>query len=148
MTTTYKATAVRAGKWWAVEVEDVPGAHTQGRNLKEAAEMAREAVALLLDVPEDEIAIDLNPELPPETTVALQDFHTRRTNREEAEEAERTAQEAAARALIQAGLSVRDAGTVLGTSHQRVAQLAPRAHLGDKATGHRTITKSHSTQDA
>jgi predicted RNase H-like HicB family nuclease len=125
MTTTYKAIAERSGKWWAVELPDVPGGFTQGRNLKEAAEMAREAVALLLDLPEEEIEIDLQPKLPKDTTTALADFQTRRLQREEAEEAERTAQAAAARALTGAGLSVRDAGVVLGISHQRVAQLAP-----------------------
>jgi len=125
-TTTYTATAERSGKWWAVEVPDVPGAFTQGRNLKEAAEMAREAVALLLDVSEDEIEIDLQPKLPETTTTALEDFQARRVAREEAEEAERSAQETAARALLtEAGLSVRDAGVVLGISYQRVAQLAP-----------------------
>jgi predicted RNase H-like HicB family nuclease len=126
MTTTYTASAERSGKWWAVKVPDVPGAFTQGRNLKEAAEMAREAVALLLDLPEEQIEIDLIPELPRATTAALEDFQARRAARESAEEAERTAQEAAARALVaDAGLSVRDAGVILGISHQRVAQLAP-----------------------
>ncbi len=125
MTTTYQATARRSGTWWAVEVPQVPGAHTQGRNLKEAEQMAREAVALLLDVEEDQVLIDLRPELPQATTEILADFQARRVAREDAESAERTAQEAAARALKEAGLSVRDAGAVLGLSHQRIAQLAP-----------------------
>jgi predicted RNase H-like HicB family nuclease len=126
MTTTYTASAERCGKWWAVRVPDVPGAITQGRNLKEAAEMAREAVALVLDLPEDQVEIDLVPKLPTATVAALEDFQTRRAARESAEEAERAAQEAAARALVtEAGLSVRDAGVILGISHQRVAQLAP-----------------------
>ena len=125
MRTTYTAIAERSGKWWAVELPEVPGGYTQGRNLKEAAEMAREAVALLLDLPEEEIEIDLQPKLPEGTIAALSDFRARRLQREEAEEAERDAQVAAAQALTDAGLSVRDAGVVLGISHQRVAQLAP-----------------------
>ena len=125
MTTTYQATARRSGTWWAVEVPQVPGAHTQGRNLKEAEQMAREAVALLLDVEEDQVLIDLHPELPQATADILADFQARRVAREDAESAERTAQETAARALKEAGLSVRDAGAVLGISHQRIAQLAP-----------------------
>ncbi|PKW14992.1 hypothetical protein [Saccharopolyspora spinosa] len=39
----FEATATREGKWWVVEVEDV-GA-TQGRNVAEAREMAKDLVA-------------------------------------------------------------------------------------------------------
>ncbi|MCX5215610.1 type II toxin-antitoxin system HicB family antitoxin [Kitasatospora sp. NBC_00240] len=140
MTTTYQATARRSGTWWAVEVPDVPGAHTQGRNLKEAEQMAREAVALLLDVEEDQVLIDLRPELPRATTDILADFQARRTAREDAEAAERTAQEAAARALKAAGLSVRDAGAVLGISHQRIAQLAPETRPASPGKTRKTVT--------
>jgi predicted RNase H-like HicB family nuclease len=145
MTTTYTAIAERSGKWWAVELPDVPGGFTQGRNLKEAAEMAREAVALLLDLPEEEIEIDLQPKLPKDTTTALADFQARRLQREGAEEAERTAQVAAAQALTGAGLSVRDAGVVLGISHQRVAQLAPSS---EARTAHTKAKSASRAADA
>ncbi|MFD7982502.1 type II toxin-antitoxin system HicB family antitoxin [Kitasatospora indigofera] len=152
MTTTYQATARRSGTWWAVEVPNVPGAHTQGRNLKEAEQMAREAVALLLDVEEDQVLIDLCPELPQATADILADFQARRAAREEAEGAERTAQEAAARALKAAGLSVRDAGAVLGLSHQRIAQLAPETGPAGservrKAVTAATKSKAHTTKN-
>ncbi|MEW1913779.1 type II toxin-antitoxin system HicB family antitoxin [Kitasatospora sp. NPDC085895] len=129
---TFTAVAERSGRWWAVTVPDVPGAITQGRNLKEAAEMAREAVALVLDVPEDQVVVDLRPALPDAAVTALDDFRSRRSDREKAEDAERDAQAAAAQALTEAGLSVRDAGAVLGVSYQRISQLAPTRR------GHRT----------
>ena len=140
MTTTYQAIARRSGTWWAVEVPDVPGAHTQGRSLREAEQMAREAVSLLLDVEEDQVLIDLRPELPEATIGILADFEARRAAREEAEDAERTAQEAAARALKEAGLSVRDAGAVLGISHQRIAQLAPEAKAEKSEKARKAVT--------
>lgn len=129
MTTTrnfYRATATRSGRWWAVVVPAVPGALTQGPTLKAAAAMAREAVALVLDIPEESVVIDLRPELPDTAATALNDFRSRRSERERAEEAEREAQATAAQVLREAGLSVRDAGEVLGVSHQRVSQLAPK----------------------
>ncbi len=61
-TKTYDATATRSGRWWAVEVHEMPKGHlalTQGRTLKEAEAMAREAIALLLAVPEASPALRL-----------------------------------------------------------------------------------------
>jgi hypothetical protein len=51
---TYQAVAVRDGRWWAVEIRGLPPNHvgvTQGRTWAEAEEMARDAIAMLLDVP-------------------------------------------------------------------------------------------------
>ncbi|MFK0049395.1 type II toxin-antitoxin system HicB family antitoxin [Streptomyces sp. NPDC090741] len=121
----YRALAIRAGKWWAVDVPEVPGVHTQGLNLIEAAKMAREAVALTFDISVDKVEIELEAELPEEAAAAVRGFERARAARQAAEEAERTAQQEAARSLIRAGLTVRDAGAVLGVSHQRIAQLAP-----------------------
>lgn len=41
----------RDGEWFPVEVPEVRGVFTQGRNLVEAEKMAREAIAMMLDVP-------------------------------------------------------------------------------------------------
>ena len=53
---TYYATVTPSGEWYAVEIQDssakMIGA-TQGRDLDDAKAMAREAIALLLDVDED-----------------------------------------------------------------------------------------------
>jgi predicted RNase H-like HicB family nuclease len=45
------------GEWFPVEVPEVPGVFTQGRDLVEVEEMAREAIALMTDTPIAEIAI-------------------------------------------------------------------------------------------
>jgi predicted RNase H-like HicB family nuclease len=45
------------GEWFPVEVPEVPGVFTQGRDLVEVEEMAREAIALMTDIPIAEIAI-------------------------------------------------------------------------------------------
>ncbi|PRY61159.1 type II toxin-antitoxin system HicB family antitoxin [Glycomyces artemisiae] len=45
------------GEWFPVEVPEVPGVFTQGRDLAEVEEMAREAVSLMTDIPIAEVAI-------------------------------------------------------------------------------------------
>lgn len=47
----------RDGDWYPVEVPSVRGVFTQCRDLAEVEEMAREAVALALDVPISEVDI-------------------------------------------------------------------------------------------
>ena len=48
--TTYSAVCRRSAKWWAISVPKVKGVHTQARRLDQAAAVAREAIALVLDV--------------------------------------------------------------------------------------------------
>jgi predicted RNase H-like HicB family nuclease len=45
------------GDWFPVEVPEVPGVFTQGRDLVEVEEMAREAISLMTDIPIGDIAI-------------------------------------------------------------------------------------------
>lgn len=59
---TYHATATWDGMWWSVVFEDLPqgfGGATQGRDRMEAISMAREAVALLLDVGDDAFELEV-----------------------------------------------------------------------------------------
>lgn len=50
---TYTARAERSGKWWAIEVPEIPGVFTQVKRLDQVEEMARDAIALMLEVPAD-----------------------------------------------------------------------------------------------
>ncbi len=110
--------------WWVASVVKVKGCHTQGKSIVQARRRIREALALFVD---DEIAraAELVDDVKLPTKLAkVVDCH--------ADVARRTAHQNAklqavrvktARALTKAGLSVRDAGEVLGISHQRVQQL-------------------------
>ncbi|MQY17764.1 type II toxin-antitoxin system HicB family antitoxin [Nocardia macrotermitis] len=124
--TTYVATATRDGRWWAVEIDGLPPGMvgvTQGRDLDDAKAMAREVVALLLDVVEDEIDIELR------VTGAqklLDELATARAAKEAAARAEQETLTRVARDLTARGLTQRDTAQLLGLSPQRVAQLAPR----------------------
>ena len=51
----YRVEVVRSGEWWAITVPALRGAFSQARNLDEVPEVAREAIALMLDVDPAEV---------------------------------------------------------------------------------------------
>ncbi len=122
--TTYTALCERSDGWWAVTVPEAPGVFTQARRLDHVAAMAREAIALMLDVPADSIDIKVAWTVPPAAADAVSRLNRARDQAGIAQSAHGDAQVEAANALLAAGLTVRDAGTVLGISYQRVSQLA------------------------
>jgi hypothetical protein len=123
--------ARRVGDWWAIDVPEVPRIHTQARRLAQVEGMARDAIALLLDVPEDSFDVVVRPVLPERLKV---DVERVRRLRDEAEAKQREATAASTKAVIdlssKARLTVRDIGQILGMSHQRVDQLARKKIAG------------------
>jgi len=116
---TYTAVCRRAGDWWAISVPEIKGVHTQARRLDQAEAMARDAIALFLDVTPDTLTIEVRPEVPAEAAEAV-------AARKAAREAETWADKltrAAAATLLAKGYTVRDAGALLDISPQRVSQL-------------------------
>jgi len=61
---TYTARCQRSGEWWAISVPELRGVHTQARRLEKAEAMARDAIALFLDVPSDAFDVRIEPVLP------------------------------------------------------------------------------------
>jgi predicted RNase H-like HicB family nuclease len=121
--TEYKAIFERdeSGAWLA-HVPSVRGCHTYGRTLRQARSRLREALGLWIARPERATIME-DIRLPADLRAAVQ--RSRRT-RERAERQRENAQEetrAAAEALVDEGISLRDAGELLGLSHQRVQQL-------------------------
>jgi predicted RNase H-like HicB family nuclease len=123
---TYTAIARRSGDWWAISVPELRGVHTQARRLEQVEGMARDAIALMLDVEPDKIKVYVRPELPPPVSDALA---ARRALRDAERSAER-ATAAAVRALMSSGYTVRDVGAMLNLSPQRVSQIARAERAG------------------
>ena len=122
MATTYRVTAERSEGWWVIVVPDVPVC-TQARRLDQVELMAKDALALLLESPEDEIEIDLEVILDDDGEAALALASGARQAAVDAAEAARRAAQTAARTLHGQGLPLRDVGRIMGVSHQRVHQL-------------------------
>ena len=124
---TYSARAVRHGDWWAISVPALRGVHSQSRRLDQAERMARDAISLFLDVPVKSVDVEVEAVLP---SALGADVRRAKTVRMKADSLQREAAGAtarAARALVEGShLTVREAGQILGVSHQRVAQLLHR----------------------
>lgn len=113
--------------WWVASARDVSGCRTQGRSIRQAMSRIREALeACTGDVIEpDELEPRIHLSADARRVVAEYEAACRRLEREQA--AARMATTEAVDTLVDGlSLSVRDAGELLGLSHQRVSQLAKR----------------------
>ncbi len=106
---------------WNVHIEDLDGCQTYGRSLRQAQNRIREALAVWLD--RDPATLTIRDQLPEQLAAVADQVARARSAAERAgaNAQHQTAQ--AARALTELGLSRRDAGELLGLSHQRVQQL-------------------------
>lgn len=112
--------------WWTAQIQEVPAAITQGRTINEARRRVREALSVVLD--DDKAASKANlvdeVKLPVAAQRTLERARAARKRLEDETGKAQALTSLAARKLIDdMGLSVRDAGELLGISHQRVQQL-------------------------
>ena len=148
---TYRVTARRVGEWWALEVPDLSGVFSQAKRLDQADEAAREAIALMLDVEPEEVAVEIDPALPREAQDALAAWKVAQEEARKAADREREAMQHAA-AVLTKQLSQRDTGHFLGVSFQRVHQLlksySPAAHSRPPQQGGTERGKARATRHA
>ena len=115
--------------WWIARVRGVRGVHSNGRTIEEARRRVRESLSLAVDDAED---ADLEDDVRlPEAVRRALTRQRAACQRAEAEQKRALgAQRDAVGCLIRLGLSRRDAGLLLGVSHQTVQKIwraTPRA---------------------
>ena len=120
---TYRAVYERdADGRWTVAIPKVKGCHTYGRTIDQARDRIREALGLFVDNAET-VAIEDDVRMP----AAVGGLRNARQSRRQLETARgrvSAAEQRAVRYLRQRmKLGHRDAGSILGLSHQRVHQL-------------------------
>ena len=120
----YDACAERDGRWWVVTVPQVPGAVTQTRRLNEVDGWVREAISMVLAVPEDSFDVTVVPVLPDGLSDSVRDA----LQANETAIRHRDAAAALTRSVVErlgevGGLSGGEIAQVLGVSPQRVHQL-------------------------
>lgn len=121
---TYRVEAVRSGDWWAVTVPELAGIFSQAKRLDQVEARAREAIAMMLDVDEDDVGTIVVHAIPPDTVAELLEaLKASVAAAEDATEEAAQMRRRAAQALRDEGLPLRDVGRLIGVSHQRVHQL-------------------------
>jgi hypothetical protein len=61
----------RTGRWWLIDVLEVPAAHSQARRLDQAEDVARDLIALLTDADPGSFDVNIRVELPAEVRADL-----------------------------------------------------------------------------
>lgn len=126
MRTVYQVRAIRSGRWWALETEQVARARSQARRLDQAEPMIREAIAMVLDIEPDSFDIEIRPVLDPD----LDRLVTAATTARDTATAARATATDALRRLVETassdGYTVRDIAELAGVSHQYAAKLTNR----------------------
>lgn len=121
---TYRVVAERHDKWWLLEVPEIPGTFSQVRRLDQVDEWIRDAISLMLEIPEDSFNIDLDVRLPKDELAELRAVKAAQKAVTQAQEESSTRTKSLVARLKDEGLTVRDIGTMLGVSYQRVSQLS------------------------
>ena len=136
MSAKYIVRVRRSGDSWAIVVPEISGVFSQARRLDKVEYMTRDAIALWFEVPEDSFDLDVQVEIPPKIREVVDAVDAARERSAAAQREESETLRAAADATLGSGLTMRDAGRLLGVSHQRIAQLATR-----RRPTHRSPTK-------
>jgi len=127
MTEAHKYEVIHEDEWWVIRIPDL-NLTTQARNLRETDRMAKSIISLHLGVELDAVEVVRSNiiGLPGNLAGQVNGLVERRgwLAKEQADVAEETSRVAVE--LIASGLPLRDAGYLLGLSHQRVAQVAER----------------------
>lgn len=116
---------------WLSELEELPQVHSFGRTLGKAREYLIDALALWLDIPVERACSQIQfrlPELPDHIQEIVEKALAEREIADAVSKSASNAVTEAALSLVHdAHLSLRDAGEVLGLSHQRIQQLVSGA---------------------
>ena len=119
----YGVAAERAGSWWAITIDELPGVFSQARRLDRVEAMARDAIAVFLGVPQDSFDLITREHLAPDAQRAVTEALDARAKANAGQRIASERSRVAVRTLAELGLPQRDIGRLLDLSHQRVAQL-------------------------
>jgi hypothetical protein len=129
VTHVHKVNVTRDGRWWMIDVPDI-GQLTQARRVDEIEDMARSLIAVSTDVPLANVEVDVIIDVAGLGDIAARARAITEHRCAALQAAQESMRESAQYAyqLMQAGVTVRDAGALLDLSPQRVSQLVHSEH--------------------
>lgn len=139
MRRTYRVRAKRWAKGWELHIEDV--GVTQAKKLNDAEAMAKDYIALDLDIPEDSFDVEIVPDVGEDLNQEMREARSALLAASAAQEDAATSSRKVVQRLQNEGLSGREIATALAISPQRVSQLLGSAtaasKLANAVRGHR-----------
>lgn len=121
----YRVEVTREGRWWMISVPEIDGL-TQARRLSEVERMARELIAVTLDLRLSQVAVEVAfgdiDGIP--VGSCIQDISSEKAEAARLEEDATAKTKTLVQQLIAHNVPLRDIGAMLGISFQRVHQLA------------------------
>lgn len=121
--TSFTATATQDGRWWVIQCDQYPGAISQVQQLAKAANIHREAISFVTELPVEDIDVVVKVALPESVTKRLHDGDQMRLRAEEMKQQAQANISSAAIQMRAEGMTLRDIAFVLGVTYQRVYQL-------------------------
>lgn len=149
MSVTYDVKATRNGDWWEIEI--ISGLPTsvlgvsQTRRLTQVEDIARSLVVDLLEVDASDVGINIFIDLPPDLKRMQELFHDADVIEGITRAEAALARSRVAAAFLAADMTMREAGVVLGVSHQRIKQLVDRAPDHEPVDLLSTINQAYAT---
>jgi predicted RNase H-like HicB family nuclease len=119
--------------WWVARIPKIRGCHTQGRTIDQARERIREALGLYIKGANKVRLVD-EIRLPKTAQNLVRKVAQTRVRAEREQKQLQECTSAAAKILTQTmHIGVRDAGQLLGLSHQRVQQIVRKSAVRRRA---------------
>lgn len=119
---TLEATAYKEGKWWMVSIPEIDGL-TQCKTIEKIPEQAADLAAVILDVPADQVAVNVAYTLPEDAEAANESWHQAQGQLAAAKANVDARLADLARTLKGQGYTLKDIGAITGYTFQRIAQI-------------------------
>lgn len=117
-----EANAYKEGKWWMVSIPEIDGL-TQAKTIAQIPEQATDLAAIILDVPADQVAVNISYKLPEEAAAADQSWKAAQAQLADAKAKVDATLAELARTLKAQGYTLKDIGALTGYTFQRVSQI-------------------------
>ena len=128
MSRTYRVRALRWAKGWELHIDGL--GVTQVKRLNEAEAMARDYIALELEVPENSFGVEVVPDVGAALNAEIQRAKSALAAAEAAQRSAAASSRAIVRKLQDEGLSGREIAVALKITPQRVSQLLKNDESG------------------